>query len=51
VPCLSLSTGLSSNSISGVRKPRAAIDSRVPGIWARCRMRVAKNPTFGGLGA
>jgi hypothetical protein len=34
VPGLSLSTGLSSNALSGVRKPRAAIDSRVPGICA-----------------
>jgi hypothetical protein len=51
VPCLSLSTGLSSNPISGVRKPRAAIDSRVPRIYAHCWMRVAKNSTLGGLGA
>ena len=42
MPGLSLSTGLSSNPISGVRKPRAAIDSRVPGMCARCWMRVDK---------
>jgi hypothetical protein len=42
VPCLRLSTGLSSNPISGLRKPRAAIDSRGLGLCARCWMRVAK---------
>jgi hypothetical protein len=46
MPSLSLSTGLSSNFISGVRKPRAATDSRVLGICAHCWMRVAKNSTL-----
>jgi hypothetical protein len=51
VPGLNLSTGLSSNALSEIRKPRAAIDPRVPGICASCWMRVAKNSTVRDLGA
>jgi hypothetical protein len=49
VLCLSLRAGLSSNPISGIRKPRAAIDSRVSRIFAHCWMRVTENSTFGSL--
>jgi hypothetical protein len=50
VPCLSLSTGLSSNPISGSESQERLSTPGCRG-YARCWMRVAKRSTVGDLGA